>query len=285
MDVPFAQDRVVEYYRETAVDYRFFLGLDDHLGIHFGYYDTGDLSCDEGIANMNRMLAVRAGIRPGMEVLDAGCGIGGSALWLARQLGARVTGITLLEEQRARASELARIHEVGDRVRFLVGDYARTGLPAGSFDVVWGLESICHAPDKREFLREARRVLRPGGTVIVADGFRHDRPYAPTEEALMRRWLSGWAVPDLDPAGRFASSLAAAGFADVESTDITENVMPYSRWLGQRARILLPFGRLGSWLRLGWPSRVQLDNLAATWFQYQALRRRLWQYVVFKARC
>jgi len=279
---PETRERIVRYYEKTVLDYKIVLRLGRHLGIHFGYHDAAGMSCPESILNMNRMLAYRAGIRPGTEILDAGCGIGGSAIWLARNLGARVTGITLLETQCASAQELAQRHGVPHLTRFLVRDYHATGFPTGSFDVVWGLESTCYAPDKRRLLGEMWRLLRPGGTVIIADGFEIDEAYSDDQRKLMERWLNGWAVDKLESVGRFSAALREVGFRDVEATDITGNVFPFSRWLRQRSRALLPLARLAHGLGLADPSQV--ENAVAGIWQYEALRRGLWRYVVFKAR-
>lgn len=75
---------VIRYYQETYLDYFFVLGLWGHWGMHFGFYDESHTTLREAILNSNRVLALKAGVQEGMKVLDAGCGVGGSALWLAR---------------------------------------------------------------------------------------------------------------------------------------------------------------------------------------------------------
>jgi len=70
-------------------------------------------------------------------VLDAGCGVGGSAIWLAREKGAHVTGITITPHQVDAANKNAQRHKVADKVRFERRDFTATGYPDASFDVVW----------------------------------------------------------------------------------------------------------------------------------------------------
>ncbi|ERN40236.1 methyltransferase domain protein [Rubidibacter lacunae KORDI 51-2] len=102
------------------------------------------------------------------QILDVGCGIGGSTLYLAETFNARATGITLSPVQADRASERAAAAGLDDRVRFEVADALAMPFPDNSFDIVWSLESGEHMPDKAKFLRECDRVLRPGGLFLMA---------------------------------------------------------------------------------------------------------------------
>jgi len=99
---------------------------------------------------------------------------------------------------RLRARGFAAARKLGDRVAFEQADYTRTPFPAASFDVVWALESLCHAPDKAAFYREAARLLRPGGRLVIAEYVRAARPLSTQREGLLHQWLDGWAIPDLD---------------------------------------------------------------------------------------
>jgi tocopherol O-methyltransferase len=155
--------------------------------------------------NMNRALAQRSDLQPGQRVLDAGCGIGGSSVWLAKTYGMQVVGITPVASQVARARRHARQQGVEDLVRFDQQDYLHTTFPDESFDVVWALESVCHAPDKSSFLAEARRLLKPGGQLVVAEYFRTRRPCAAGDERLLHSWLDGWAIPDLATGSEFTA--------------------------------------------------------------------------------
>src|SRR5712692_8681111 len=86
-------ERVRAYYLETWYDYRGLWMNPDNRSIHFGYWDDDTTSHAEALQHMNRAIARSLGIRPGDRVLDAGCGVGGSAIWLAKELGAHVVGI------------------------------------------------------------------------------------------------------------------------------------------------------------------------------------------------
>ncbi len=98
--------------------------------------------------------------------VDVGCGIGGSTLYLSQRCGARGTGITLSPVQATRANERAAI--AGLSCDFQVADALNMPFADESFDLVWSLESGEHMPDKQKFIQECDRVLKPGGTLILA---------------------------------------------------------------------------------------------------------------------
>src|SRR5690349_13856687 len=128
--------RLVAYYDQTWLDYRLLWLNGNNLAVHFGYSDATTRRHSDTLVNMNRVLATRAAIQPGERVLDAGCGVGGSSLWLAEQRGARVVGITPVASQVQRARRYAMLRGLAERVSFEQADYTSTPFPAQSFDVV-----------------------------------------------------------------------------------------------------------------------------------------------------
>jgi cyclopropane fatty-acyl-phospholipid synthase-like methyltransferase len=129
--------RIEEYYTESHFDYKLLWALEDSHGLHAGYHDGGDRSHAEAIENMNRELADRVGIGVDDHVLDCGCGVGGSSVWLAAERGATVTGVDLVPLQLQEARDLAAERGVTDRVTFARGDFTDLPLPDDSVDVVW----------------------------------------------------------------------------------------------------------------------------------------------------
>ncbi len=274
-------EAIVGYYDETWLDYRILWLNKDNLAVHFGYTDESTRSHTDALKNMNRVLADRVRIQPGERVLDAGCGVGGSSLWLATERGAEVVGITLAARQAAMARDNAIRRGVTDRVQFEVADFTATPFPDASFDVVWAVESMCHAPRKAAFYREAARLLRPGGRVVVADFVRAARPLDSTGERLLHEWLDGWAVPDIDTPGEHLAHLASAGFADPRLDDVTTHTRPSLRRLYRMAYWTYPLAVLGR--VTGVRSEVQHGNVIASIRQYQALRRDAWFYSILSA--
>jgi len=274
-------DAIVAYYDETWLDYRFFWLNERTLSVHFGYSDKTTSGHADSLLNMNRILADRAGIRPGERVLDAGCGVGGSSFWLAQERGAEVVGITPVSRQVAQAWRFAAQRKLTGHVHFEQANYTNTFFPNASFDVVWALESLCHAPDKAAFYREAARILRPGGRLVVAEYIRTARPLDPLGERLLQAWLGGWAIPDLDTTEEHRSAMSVSGFADIQIDDVTAHTRPSLHRLHQITFWSYPLAVLGR--AAGIRSFVQHGNVLGSLHQYQALERGLWFYGIISA--
>jgi cyclopropane fatty-acyl-phospholipid synthase-like methyltransferase len=275
------RDAVVAYYDQTWLDYRLLWLNPRTLSVHFGYSDTTTRSHTDALLNMNRVLADRASIQPSARVLDAGCGVGGSSIWLAQARGATVVGITPVASQVARARTFAAARKLEKQVTFEQADYASTPFPDKSFDVVWALESLCHAPDKAAFYREAARVLRPGGRLVLAEYIRAARPLSAGGERLLHQWLDGWAIPDLDTRAEHLAHVAAAGLTGAQIDDATAYTRPSLRRLYQLTRWLYPLAVTGR--ATGIRSAVQHGNVIGSLRQYQALVRNLWFYGILSA--
>lgn len=139
--------------------------------MHHGYYGvTGREKKDRRQAQIDLIeeLLIWAGVGQAENILDVGCGIGGSSLYLAEKFNASATGITLSPVQAARATQRAQEANLGSRVQFQVADALEMPFADDSFDFVWSMESGEHMPDKQKFLAECYRVLKPGGTFLMA---------------------------------------------------------------------------------------------------------------------
>src|SRR5579862_4039235 len=122
--------------------------------IHHGYFETDRETPVEAQENLLEKLAALLTISPHYEILDVGCGLGGSSLYLAKKYGARVTGITLSPKQVEMASRLAEAKRV-QNVFFKVEDaLSLASFPDKTFDLVWSLESCEQFYDKPLFIRQ-----------------------------------------------------------------------------------------------------------------------------------
>ena len=264
------------YYERTWFDYRSVWLNHDNLAFHFGYYGKGIRSHREALLHTNQTLASLAAIRESEDVLDAGCGLGGSAFWLAQNVGARVVGANIVPHQVQLARAIAVKKGLSDKVQFHAIDYANTEWPDASFDVVWALESLCHAPNKHAFYREAYRLLRRGGRLIVAEYMLLDAPRSSRDARLLSDWLQGWFMPNLYAAPQHTDAATTAGFEDVCVMDYTRVV--HRSLLRLFALSLLAALPNEALYRLGWRCTVQHGNVIASLRQYQALSRSLWFY-------
>lgn len=276
MELPDYHKRIVEYYNATEHAYRDSWDLDNSLAIHYGYWDEKVQSFPASLIRMNEVMAEQANILPGEKVLDAGCGVGGSSIFLASVREAIVTGITLSPKQVQKATENAKGKGVSDKARFQVMDYCNTNFPNESFDIVWGCESICYASSKEEFIKEAWRLLKPGGRLIVADGF--VTQYQNNDDPVIRQWLDGWQVNYLETPQRFADLMKQTGFRNIGYRDI-------SKFTYNSCKRLYRFYFLASlyliWKKITFSYKttpVQKGNIRACKFQYIGMKRKLWEY-------
>lgn len=110
-----------------------------------------------------------AAIAPGMRVLDAGCGFGGTLACLEERVeGLGLIGLNIDPRQLRRAADLARARR-GSSVRFVAADACTLPFADASFERVLAVECIFHFPSRAAFLAEVRRVLRPGGVLVLSD--------------------------------------------------------------------------------------------------------------------
>jgi SAM-dependent methyltransferase len=267
---------IVDYYNQTHLGYRLFWGLDRAFSMHYGLHDAEHQSHVAAVLNLIRVLSITARITDADEVLDVGCGFGGSAIWLAKTIGCRVTGIDINPREIEFAKAQARKDRVDHLVRFIQMDYRQMdSLDAEGFSVVWQIETLIYA-DRRKFAADACRRLRPGGRLIVADYFSRPGPYAPAEREILDRWITGWAGINLISADEFVTCLADAGFGQIQFRNKSQGVLPSSRRMSKVCTLTAPLGRL---LELvGLRTRLQTENSIGAVLQYDALRRGLWIY-------
>lgn len=108
-----------------------------------------------------------ADIPKGAKVLDVGGGIGGPARLVAKTADAQVTVVDLTDEYVKVGELLTQITKLSDRVKFIHASALEMPVPDGSFDVAWLQHSTMNIPDKKRLFAEIRRVVRPGGKVVM----------------------------------------------------------------------------------------------------------------------
>ena len=224
--------------------------------IHLGYYGSPPQRKDFLAAKYDFVHEmVRWGgldrLPPGTTVLDVGCGIGGSSRILAKDYRFSVTGVTISPEQVRRAQQLT---PPDLDAKFAVDDAMALSFPDGSFDVVWSVEAGPHMPDKAIFAKELMRVLKPGGTLVVADWNQRDDRRVPLnfwERPVMKQLLDQWSHPAFSSIEGFAELLEATDLVQgqVVTADWTEQTLPSwidSIWQGIiRPQGLVLFGLPG----------------------------------------
>ncbi len=172
------KNRVVEHYDAISPYYRALWG--EHL--HHGYWVRGDESKEQAQLQLIQHLAQLANIKSGSEILDIGCGFGGSSLYLAKTFAANVTGITISSVQVEMAKKSAAERNLN--TNFLLMD-AEAMTFKKQFDVLWSVESISHYQNRERFFASAARLLKPGGTFAIVDWFKKENlPPADTRKYI-----------------------------------------------------------------------------------------------------
>lgn len=212
------------HYDQFAWAYRRYWG--DH--IHHGLFRDGVDDSVQAQELMLRHCATRAGVEPGMTVMDVGCGHGGTAIFLASQHSCDVFGLTVSKEQWKLARENAR--SLNGHVRFELGDAESYSFPESAFDLIWNMESSEHFFDKPAYLRKAAAALKPGGKLMMAawtGSMQHE---------LIRDIAKVFLCPQLWPAEEYIRHIELAGMQVVSCEQLSMEVARTWDLAGDRVR-------------------------------------------------
>ena len=159
-----ARDNVAHHYDLSGELYDLFLDSDQQYSC--AYFPRPDMTLEDAQTAKKAHIARKLLLKPGMRVLDIGCGWGGMALGLARDHGAHVTGVTLSEEQHRVATARARAEGLSDRVAFRLMDYRSV---REDFDRIVSVGMFEHVgvPHYAEFFATVRARLAPGGVALI----------------------------------------------------------------------------------------------------------------------
>ena len=185
------------YYNSSDADifYTTIWGGEDlHLGI---YEDDDDTIFVASRRTIDQMAQRASQLAQEARVLDLGAGFGGTARHLARQYGARVTCLNLSEVENERNRRMSAEAGLADRITVVDGSFQDLPFPNSSFDVVWSQDAILHSDDRARVLREAARVLRPGGEIVFTDPMQSDAcPPSVLDPILERIHLGSLGSPE-----------------------------------------------------------------------------------------
>ena len=214
-------------------------------------------------------------LRPGLSILDVGCGPGTITAGLAGLVApGEVTALEVSED----VLGLARSTVDAANVRFVVGDVRALEFPDDTFDVVHAHQVLQHLPDPVAALREMRRVCRPGGIVAARDGDYAAFTWYPRSSPL-DEWLDLYERVARDnggepDAGRHLLAWAhAAGFSDVTATSSTwcyANPEDRIEWGGMWADRIRQSAIATRALETGMASADDLERISRGWRDWVA---------------
>lgn len=257
--------KIVKYYTAAQPYYeRFWYGRG--LGLHYGFWIDNVSNRTEAIIKENEYLANLADVKQNDLLLDAGCGVGGSGIWLAKKRGAQIVGLNIVDKQLTKGKNLVDKRDLSQKVGFVKGDYQQLPFKDRVFDVFWSLESIEHATNLESFMKEAFRVLKPGGKIIIAGTFLGNRNISSEEKRQMDIGQSvAGCFNDFRTARSNIEIMEEAGFMDLQNLDKTAWVMKSAEQMTKMCRVGLPVAKALSALRAV-PSILVLNN---QWGTYQ----------------
>ncbi len=217
---------LVGFYNEATEDYAFW---SKDFNMHFGYFvpwKTNPFKRDSMLNEMNRQVLNRLKLPlQGGLLADLGCGMGGTMHYALKQTsGLSAFGVTLSEFQ---------LREGNKRLKNLQGtilqeNFNRTSFCSNSFDGALAIESFCHSGHSKQSFKEAYRILKPGGSLVIADAFLKKDPEALCYGGKLsyEKLCNHWSLERLGHITKVAQELKDTGFSEVSVEDISFRVAP-----------------------------------------------------------
>lgn len=220
---------VIDYYntRESKHGYILFLKGTKH----FGYYKPGDhpWQFSKALRQMEALLAQKLNLPKSAKVLDAGCGMGDVASFLAKNQKLNIEGIDILDFNIMEAKKRIVERSLADKINVQVMSYENMHFDDSTFDGAYTMETFVHSDNPERALREFYRVLKPGGKLVMFE-YSRDADYVMSPKAAkdfadMNRLAAMPAFQQLNH-GVLEEYLQKAGFKDTQTEDITMHMMP-----------------------------------------------------------
>jgi cyclopropane fatty-acyl-phospholipid synthase-like methyltransferase len=267
-----SQERSVESFYQHGIE-----EFGDYHGgmLNFGLWKDGAADYLTASRNLVRHIARSIGLGPDSRLLDVACGMGAQDVVLSQETECRsITGLDVTWKHVTVARERARRANLGDRLEFQHGTAVALPFPDASFTHIICIEGGEHFDTREKFLREAFRVLQPGGRIGLADYTAKRIPRRIPEVALagLVRWM--WRVPkeNVCTSSRLQETLERAGFRAVRIEEAGEDTIPGYFHEGRKpANVRRMRAIRGFW--------VTQASLWIDYFTYRLFRRGLLEYV------
>lgn len=230
--------RIASYYAQTSDGYR---DWSQKLNMHFGTFEWGinPFNLESMLENTNRKVINSLQLTGSHNhLLDMGCGLGGT-MRFAAQLPAikHITGVTIAANQVEEAQAISAKQPQYHKLNYVLANYHQTGLPHGTFDGAYAIESACHSSEtnKQSLINEAYRLLKPGSTLALCDGFiKTTAPMNAITRLCYRQTCKHWALGNFPVLTDTIKAMESAGFEDIHIQDLSWRVLPsalYIPWM------------------------------------------------------
>lgn len=217
----YAQQVTVKFYNLITDIYEYAWGE----SFHFAPRHKNE-SFEASIARHEHYLAQKLGLKEGDNVLDVGCGIMGPAREISRFSGATITGLNLNEYQLKRCATLNSREAFSSRLKTQHGDFMNIPFPDNTFDKIYAIEALCHAPDRAAVYKQICQKLKPGGLAAFYEWGTTDKYDENNALHVKSKQMIeyGNSICELQECTESAvkRDLDEAGFVLVEATDLAE---------------------------------------------------------------
>ena len=204
--------------------------------LHWGHWDNPDApdlsvaGYTRAMQNLTRQHLIHLDLKPGQRLLDVGCGMGGTLALLNEEFeGLDLVGVNIDDRQLALARSSVHARE-GNSIDFVQADACSLPFPDHSVDVVLSIECIFHFSSRERYLAEVKRVLKPGGRLVVSDFIAKAWSiplvialYLPFQRGVKRSYGDSGLPATL---GQYRRLAAKAGLQLLNVNDVTPHTMP-----------------------------------------------------------
>jgi tocopherol O-methyltransferase len=230
--------------------------------MHHGYYGPdGNQKKDHYQAQIDLIeeLLSWGAVNQPANILDVGCGVGGSARYLAVKYQAEVLGLTLSPVQARRAAQYNQKSNLEGQVEVIVQDILSYEAPEHPYDLIYSMESAEHIPDKQRLLQLFYQLLKPGGQFVMATWCHRntaDQPLSKAEKQQLEKICKVYHLPPMISIQEYQQLAASSGFKHISTDDWSAAVAPFWKaviasalsWRGIRGLFRAGLGTMqGAW--------------------------------------
>lgn len=217
---------MVDFYNEATEDYEFW---SKDFNMHFGYFipfKTNPFRRDSMLNQMNEQVIKRLSISEDKHrFIDLGCGMGATMRYLLKHHKNVIAyGVTLSKFQLDQGNDLLK----GQNGIILQENYNNTSFQSNTFNSVVAIESFCHSGHNKNSLKEAYRILKPKGKIVIADAFlkKKKSQLCPGSRYSYNKLCNHWNLEKLETIQNYKDHLKSIGFTNITIEDKSFRVAP-----------------------------------------------------------
>ena len=253
---------IIDFYNEATEDYKFW---SNDYNMHFGYFipfKTNPFKRDSMLNQMNTQVVKRLNMGTSKHrLIDLGCGMGGTMRHILKtNKNVIAYGVTLSDFQVKHGNTLLK----GENGIIIKENYNKTSFQHNSFNAALAIESFCHSGHNSDSIKEAYRILKPGGKLVIADAFLKKNVSELCKGSLYayNKLCSHWSLEKLETIENMVENIKKIGFKNVKIENASFKVAP--------SVLHVPFAIIGFTLKKLWKTRTlkkeSLHNLKGSFY-------------------